>query len=251
MPTSKGRDRQQTVASTADAFALLTPVASESEAEGEATFLPEIGVQWVRRFTLIDRKKEPTNLTGIAKRQFFALIALRDAINRDDDSMASDARGRLELIYREREHQSLSQQVPDSPERHQLGEYLAPRVGMSPQESLKHFEGLRMGPKAYADSFRLLSYEIAQRMGLFTQLTVWRMKEEYRPRPAIYCLSPEVALYVHTFLLTPGAGCGWRVCPQCGEEFFQTRTSQEYWPSKCGSNYRSSNSRDNQKNKPD
>jgi hypothetical protein len=31
-------------------FALHIPVSSESEAEGEATFLPDIGEQWVRRF---------------------------------------------------------------------------------------------------------------------------------------------------------------------------------------------------------
>src|SRR5258707_15679070 len=96
MPASKVRDRQQTVARTADAFGLLIPVSSESEAEGEATFLPEIGVQWVRRFTLTDRKKEPENLTGIARRQFFGLVALWGAIKRDDDFMAKEARSRSE-----------------------------------------------------------------------------------------------------------------------------------------------------------
>jgi hypothetical protein len=156
-------------------------------------------VQWVRRFTLTDRKKEPENLTEIAKNQFFALVALKDAINRGDDIMAKGARGRLERIYRDRERQSSSQQFPDTPERHRLGEYLARYFGMSAEESLKRVEGLRMGPKAYADPYRLFSYEVTQRIGFFTRLALWRMKRQYRPRPAIYCPFPEAALYVHAF----------------------------------------------------
>jgi hypothetical protein len=115
--------------------------------------------------------------------------------------MLENARKRLEDIYRDRgrEVERGPFDITVSPEGPLIGEYLAPRTGLSPKESLKHLMGLRMGPKAYADPYRLFSYEVTQRIGFFTRLALWRMKRQYRPRPAIYCPFPEAALYVHAF----------------------------------------------------
>jgi hypothetical protein len=228
MPESKTEPRQQTVTQSNDAFALLVPASSEDEADGEAIFQPEIGVQWVRRFTPDDGKKVLKGLRGVAQRRFTALNAMKDAMDLKYAPMLQDARKRLEDIYRDegRELAGGPFDITASPEAPSMGEYFAARTGLSPKESLKHLMGPRIGPKAYADPFRLFSYEVTQRIGLLAQLALWR--EKGRCRPAIYCMYPVTALYVHTFLLTSDAGLGWRVCPikSCRKDFLQKRANQ-------------------------
>jgi hypothetical protein len=239
MPESETEPRQQTVTQSTDAFALLVPASSEHEADGEAIFQPEIGVQWVRKFTLDDGKKTFKSLTGVAKRRFHALNALKDAMDLKYAPMLEDARKRLEDIYRD-EWRKLAGgpfDITASPEGPSMGEYFAAWTGLSPKESLKHWMGLRIGPKAYADSFRLFSYELTQRIGLL-QLAPWR--EKGRRRPAIYCMYPVTALYIHTFLLTPNAGLGWRVCPikSCRKDFLQKSANQVCCTPKHENNWR-------------
>src|SRR6185295_19039569 len=86
-----------------ESFALLIP-ASPEEAVGEATFQMELGgPQPVRPFTLSDRKQMARKMKGVAGDHFFALLALRDALESGDTLMLNNARERLERIYHLRE----------------------------------------------------------------------------------------------------------------------------------------------------
>lgn len=246
MVKRSNRNRYQTVTGR-EALAVLVP-ATPIDAEGEATFQMELGTQLVRRFTLTDRKVGPTKLKGAAERHFFALVALRDALELGDELMLPDAMKRLESVYRDRERQSSFQPAASTPERQRLGEYLASYVGLSPDESLKHWEGLRPGPKAKADPHRWFSYEVTKRVAFpNAQLALWRTNGRYRS--AIYCNTLETALYVHTFIMAPTGGLGWRICPHCNVEFFQKQSNQDYCIPAHGDTHRVARSRHKKRQK--
>jgi hypothetical protein len=166
-------------------------------------------------------------MKGAAGAHFFAVLALRGALEANDDLQLAKAKERLEHAYQMREIEDPDDASADSDLDRELGEMLASRTGMSPEDSIKHFAGLRSGPRARNDPFRLLSYEVSESVGLFkAEIVLWWADQQFRP--AIFCDNKITALYVHTFFIAPIGAPGWRSCPHCGEQFFQDRPNQEY-----------------------
>jgi hypothetical protein len=221
------RDRYKPVTGK-ESFAILIPT-SPDKAMGEATFQMELGRPVpVRAVTLQELKSASRTIKGVEGDYFLALLTLKAALEARDELVMAKAKERLEKVYRLREgHWDLTQSPQDEELRKQLAESLATLVGLPPDESLKHFEGVRPGPRAKADPYRLLSYEVSKRVGFAnTEVVLWWMDGEFRP--AIYCKDIESALYVHTFFIAPTCGLGFRICPYDGEQFFQDRPNQEY-----------------------
>jgi hypothetical protein len=220
------RDSYKTVTSK-ESFALLIP-ASPKDATGEATFQMELGApQPVRAVTLPELKAAAKKLKGSAGAMFFALLALRDALESRDELALQAAKQRLERAYVLRESEAPAPFPADEDSRRLFASQIASLVGMSAEESLKHYEGLRPGPRAKADLHRLISYEVSHSVGLMNaDIALWWWKGAFRP--AIYCKNIETALYVHTFFIAPTGEIGFRICPYCTEQFFQDRPNQDY-----------------------
>jgi hypothetical protein len=202
--------------------------ASPKEATGEATFQMDLGApQPIRAVTVAELKKEAVKLRGSAGAMFFALLALRDALESRDELALQDAKQRLERAYLLRESEASVPFPADEGSRQLFASQIASLVGMSAEESLKHYEGLRPGPRAKADLHRLISYEVSRSVGLMNaDIALWWWKGAFRP--AIYCKNVETALYVHTFFIGPTGDVGFRICPHCKEQFFQNRPNQDY-----------------------
>lgn len=196
---------------------------------GEATFQMELGQPVpVRAVSLEELRSAQRAMKGAERDYFSALLTLRDALEARDELTITKAKERLEKVYRSREaKRALSESPEDGESQRQFGEVLATLVGLPPDESLRHFQGVRPGPRAKANPYRLLSYEVSQRVGRAnTEIVLWWANREFRP--AIYCKDVESALYVHTFFIAPTGGLGFRICPYDGEQFFQDRPNQEY-----------------------
>jgi hypothetical protein len=221
------RDRYKTVTSK-ESFVILVP-ASPENAAGEGNFLGELyGPQPVRVVTLPELKKEGLKLRDSAGAMFFALLALRDALESRDDLALQDSKARLERAYLLRKSE-YSVQYPDVGKRRRLfASLLASPVRiktMSVEESLQYIERLSPGPQAKADLHRLISYEVSRSVEL-ASAALWWWKGAFRP--AIYCSNIETALYFHTFFIAPTGEIGFRICPYCTDQFFQKRPNQDY-----------------------
>jgi hypothetical protein len=219
------RDHYETVTNK-ESFALLIPT-SPSEAMGEATFMGEIGApQPVRPVTLQVLKKTAREMKGAAAAHFGALLALRDALEACDKLALAKAYERMERVYRLRETESAPSMNPESDRK--VGEIFSPYVGLSPEETRRYMDGLRLGPRAKDNPQMLLSYEVSKCVnGLMDgQIVLWWVNGAFRP--AIYCSDVKTALYIHTFFIAPTGGPGFRICPYDGEQFFQDRPNQDY-----------------------
>jgi len=216
------RDQYKTVTSR-ESFTILIP-ASPEEAIGEATFQMELGrPQPVRAVTLQEVKNAAREMKGATAAHFFALLALRGALESGDRMALDKAKERMEGAYRLREAEI--SRWPDQ----QLSEFFAPSIGLSPEETLRYIDGLRCGPRASDNPSQLLSYEVSKAVRAplqEAQIVLWWMRGSFRP--AIYCNNMTTALYVHTFFVVPTGGIGFRICPHCSEQFFQDRPNQEY-----------------------
>ena len=220
------RNNYKTVTSK-ESFVLLVP-ASPKDAMGEATFQMELGApQPVCAVTLPELKAATKKLKGSAGAMFFALLALRDALESRDELASKKANERLERAYVLRESEAPAPFPADEDSRRRFASQIASLIGMSPKESLKHYEGLRPGPRAKKDFNRLISYEVSRSVGVGNaDIALWWWKGAFRP--AIYCKNIETALYVHTFFVAPTGEIGFRICPYCTEQFFQLRPNQDY-----------------------
>lgn len=198
------------------------------DATGEATFNPEfIRPRLVRAVTLADLRKEAKKMVGAEGKHFSSLLALRDALQAHDDLALANAKKMLEHAYDMRESKNPPQPLTDQDSDRQFGDLLAARIGLSAEEAVKHFEGLRPGPKASSDARRLLSYEVSESVDSpLSRIVLWWNGEAFVP--AIYCTDMATALYVHTFLVAPAGARGFRMCPQCTQQFFQDRSNQDY-----------------------
>jgi hypothetical protein len=219
------RDQYKTVTSK-ESFAILIP-ASPEEAIGEATFEMELGSpRPVRAVTLQELKNAAMEMKGADAAHFFALLALRGALEAGDKLALDKAIERMEGAYRLREAENPRWTAPEFDR--QAGEVFAPLIGLPPEESLKYLDGLRPGPRAGENPSRLLSYEVSKAVGLLgaAQIVLWWVDRTFRP--AIYCTDKKTALYIHTFFIVPTGGIGFRICPHCSEQFFQDRPNQDY-----------------------
>lgn len=221
------RDQYKTVTSK-ESFAILIP-ASPEEATGEATFKNELfrTPQSVRVVTFDELKKVARRLKGATAAHFSALLALKGALEANDELQLGAARERLAHAYRMRESENPLDVSEDPELDRKFGEVLAQRSGMSPKEAIRHFEGLQPGPKAMENPHRLFSYEVSQRVGFHsTQIVLWWIDGKFRP--AIHCEDSTAALYIHTFFIAPTGGIGYRICPKCTDQFLQDRPNQDY-----------------------
>lgn len=238
------RDRYKTVTE----FALLVP-ASPSEAMGEATFSSEaFGPSHVRAFRLEEVKKEGKNLKGIEAERFGCLLSLRGALESHDQLLLDRGKERMDKLYRLLQAEAPKNLNPDL--YREMGDALASTVGLSPEETAKYIFGLRSGPKAERDLRRMFSREVSEAVSQplhNAQVVLWWFNGEFRP--AIYCPDAKTALYVHTFLLAPAGGLGFRICPYDGEQFFQDRPNQEYCCPAHREAHRVARYRDNKKRK--
>jgi hypothetical protein len=209
-----------------ESFVLLVPSSAE-DANGEASFAREYGYSvLVRAVSLAEIRKTGMNMRGIDGDLYLALLTLRGALEARDGLVLVKAEERLEMFYQKRELEHASRQSRKFDERRRkFSESIAPSIGLSAEESLKHWDGLRPGPKAKHDLHRRLSYEVSERVRLI-QTALWWAKEDFRP--AIYCMDVETAVYVHTFFIAPTGGIGFRICPYCTTQFFQDRPNQDY-----------------------
>lgn len=241
------RDRYKTVTG----FAILVP-ALASEAMGQATFLSEADrVHHVRAITLDEVKAAAKKLRGAEAARFDALLSLRGALESRDQLALSTAKERMKEFYRLRqaEKPKITDFDEDDYERF-LGEIIADRVGLPPEEAGKYISGKRPGPSAEANPQRWFSYEVSQAVGFpleNAQVVLWWINGEFRP--AIYCPDAKTALYIHTFFLAPVGGLGFRICPYDGEQFFQERPNQEYCCPAHREAHRVARFRDKQKRK--
>lgn len=222
------RDSHKAVTSK-ESFALLIP-ASLSDAEGQSTFQMEFGSpQLVRAITVQELKKAGVKMQGASGAMFWALLALRSALEAKDALALAAAKERLEHAYRLRESERPIQSAADEASRLHFGLKIASVIGMSAEDSLKHIEGLRPGPRAKADPHKELSFEVSRAVGMMSaEIVLWWWREAFRP--AIYCKDIETALYIHSFFLAPKGEVGFRICPApaCSGQFFQDRPNQDY-----------------------
>ncbi len=195
---------------------------------GEATFLIELGnPQPVRAVTMQELKNAARQMKGADGKQFFALLALRGALESGDNLALDKAKELMEHAYRLREAEKLPTVNPEVD--WQLGELFARDSGLTPEETSRYLSGFRPGPRARENPSRLLSYEVSKAIAApldNAQIVLWWMNGAFRP--AIYCPDTKTALYVHTFFIAPVGGPGFRICPYDGEQFFQDRPNQDY-----------------------
>jgi hypothetical protein len=219
---------------------------------GQATFLSEAEqVHHVRAITLKEVKAEAKNLRRAEAARFGALLSLKGALESRDQLALNTAKERMKEFYRLRQaEQPKIAGFDDDYFERLLGEMIADRVGLSPEEAGKYLSGKRTSPRAEANPQRWFSYEVSQAVGFplqNAQVVLWWMDGEFRP--AIFCPDPKTALYIHTFFLAPAGGLGFRICPYDGEQFFQDRPNQEYCCPAHREAHRVARFRDNKKRK--
>jgi hypothetical protein len=209
-------------------FALLVQAVPPEIPMGKATFGVEIGQPLlVRPVTLKELIGFARKMNAANGREFSALLALRGALEARDELALAKAKERLEQVYRLREKEDYSQpRLQNEESRKKFSALIAAHVGLSPEEALKHYEGLRPGPKAMKNPSWLLSQEVSRIVAMWAQIVLWWVDGRFIP--AIYCFNMKTALYIHTFFLAPSGGLGFRICPYCGEQFFQNRPNQDY-----------------------
>jgi hypothetical protein len=216
-----------------ESFALLVQAIPPLKATGEATFGLEVGTPVpVHPVTLDELTNTAKKLRGADALELSALLALRGALEARDGLAEANAKERLEQALRQR-RKELAERLPETKEsREEFGRVLAHAVGLPPEESLQHYEGLLPGLQSMKNPSRLLSWAVSSTIGMWPQLVLWSVNGRFIP--AIFCAglnrdhAMKTALYVHTFLIAPTGELGFRVCPYCTESFFQDRPNQDY-----------------------
>lgn len=218
---------------------------------GETTFGPEIGHPLhVRPITLDDLKLTAGKMGDIEGKEFSALLALRGALEANDDLAMASAKQRLEGIY-QRKQKDRTARLPEAEDLRREAGMQWGVLGLTPEEALQHIEGLRPGPRAARSYPHLLSWAVSRAISDWAQLALWWVNGRFHP--AIHCAGVDerhasvVALYVHTFLVAPNREVGFRICPYDGEQFFQEQTNQEYCCPAHGAAHRVARSRNKKK----
>jgi hypothetical protein len=229
------------VTSKPERLALLIPVLRENEADGEVISGSEVGTSWARRFSDEDAKRVKQSLPEGDFRRFAGLVYAKQAIK--DPPMLEEALKRLMRSYRDTESELAQRlgQLLEQPFALEVGRNIAPRLGLSPEDSYRHLIGLHVGPRAREDAERLLAYEVGRVLAT-TMNVMWRVNGEMWP--AIYCLNEKTALYAHKFVFAATGGRSWCVCPWCREPFFQKRPLDIYCTKTCRVDAKKARSRD-------
>jgi hypothetical protein len=197
--------------------------ATPEQQEGLSTFEPELLPPGpVRVFKNSELKDARKHLSVSEAQHFRAVVQLIQALKNPSDALALErAKDGFEQVYRAKraEPTDLSE----------LGEEfanaLAKFTGQSPKEAVETLERKRPGPRAAADPRWLLSYEVSEMLSSSSRLVLWWTGEYFAP--AIWCDDIKTAFYVRLLLSVVG-GVGLRICPHCGDVFFQDRSDQNY-----------------------
>jgi hypothetical protein len=213
------RDRNKAVTSNKKTLPVLIPSSAEAQ-EGFATFQLELGVQPVRTFRNKDASTAnlKKHLSASERQHFFAVIELKEALKKRTDTIAlENALRRLLKWYELRQGESQLDSYTDEAARG-----FAKLIGLPPQEAMKHLQFLRPGPRASEDPGWLLSYEVSTVLSGFqgAQFVLWWTNHTFRP--ALWCPTMKIAFYARALLGDI------RICPHCGELFFQDRPDQNY-----------------------
>lgn len=215
------RDHNNTVTGGRFNIPVLIPATAE-EQEGVATFAQEILIKPVRTLKNSDLKNARKHLGEAEALHFRAVIALMWALQEPSDSIALQrAKDNFEKLYelRRKEPSTFSD----------LGEefatVLSKHMGLPPQQAVEIFDRKRPGKHAAEDPRWLLSYEMSEAIARSSCLVLWWTGKHFTP--AIWCDDIGTAFYVQALLNMLG-GKGLRVCPHCGETFFQQRPDQSY-----------------------
>lgn len=221
-----------------DVFALLVPVSSEAEADGEVISAPEIGATWARRFTDQDVKRAQKALSKDEWASFCRLTHAYQALKAPD--LFPEALKRTMRHYHEAEYHKEKANL--SPEALQVGRNIADVVGLPPDESYMHLVGKAVGPRAQQDSMRMFAREAFSAFSLAYPV-LWR--ENGLIRTAMHCMNARIALYGHQFFFPPIGGCRWVLCRGCELLFFQKDPRSLYHRKECGEKRRKARSRKN------
>jgi hypothetical protein len=211
------RNHYETVTNK-ESFALLVHALSPQQADGKATFMQGGGSTInVRAVTLDELKNAARNMNKVDGEQFFALLALRGAMEALDNLALAKAKERLERAQQlDKKYQDLAKRLEKSNRR--LDKLVAPFLEVVPE--LRRDADIERSPSW------LLSSEVSRMVGFKSQIVLWEVRGAFRP--AIYCSDLNTALYIHTFFIAPTGGLGFRICPYDGEQFFQEVPNQEY-----------------------
>lgn len=213
------RDHNNTVTPIKKTLPVLIP-SSPQEQEGVATFQQELGVQPVRTFRNNDASNAnlKKNLSELERQHFFAVIELKEALQKPTDTIA------LENAFRRllRWYELLQAESQLDPYTEEAKRGFAKLIGLPPQEALKHLQGLRPGPRASQDPGWLLSYEVSTVLSGVNgaQFVLWWTNGTFKP--ALWCPTIKIAFYARALL------GGIRICPHCSDLFFQERPDQDY-----------------------
>jgi len=223
-----------------DVFALLVPVSSEAEADGEVISLPEIGTARARRFTDQEVKRAQKALSKDEWATFSRLTDAYDALKTPE--LFPEALKRTMRHYHETEYHKEKANLP--PDALQVGRDIAGVVRLPPDESYMHLVGKAVGPRAQQDAMRMFAREAATAFSLAFPV-LWR--ENGLIRPAMYCMNTKIALYGHQFFFPSIGGCRWVLCRGCERLFFQKDPRSSYHSKECGGKRRKARSRKNPK----
>ncbi|MFZ3214201.1 MAG: hypothetical protein WA188_22065 [Terriglobales bacterium] len=191
--------------------------------EGLSTFEQELSPPCpVRIFKNSELKDARKHLTVAEVQHFTAVVELIQALKNPSDTIAlKRAKDGFEEVYKAKR--------AEPSDLIELGEEfanaLAKFTGQPPREAVETLERKRPGPRAAADPRWLLSYEVSEMLTSSCRLVLWWTGERFTP--AIWCDDIKTAFYVRALLSVVG-GVGLRICPHCGDVFFQERRDQNY-----------------------
>jgi hypothetical protein len=197
--------------------------ARPEQQEGLSTFehelLPPCPVRIFKNSELKDARK---HLTVGEVQHFTAVVELIQALKNPSDTIAlKRAKDGFEEVYKaKRDEPSDLLELGE-----EFANALAKFTGQSPREAVETLEHKRPGPRATADPRWLLSYEVSEMLNSSSRLVLWWTGERFSP--AIWCDDIKTAFYVRALLSAVG-GVGLRICPHCGDVFFQERRDQNY-----------------------
>lgn len=236
------RDHYKTVTSK-ESFALLIRSYSPDGGTEDGTFLPPITKKEanssevtflsnpVRAVTLQEIRKAAREMRGAEGDRFYALLALKGALESKDEVALAKVKERMERVYQVREREY----AKDLSLRHgftteEMSRIFPFGVGLPEFEALefnllKNWPDLQPGPRAHENASRLLAYALSERVSS-ARIVLWWAAGNFTP--AIYCEDIETCIYVHTFIVASGGRIGWRICPHCTEPFFQKKPNQDY-----------------------
>jgi hypothetical protein len=206
---------------------ILIP-ATQGREEGFATFESELQIQPVRALSNGDLKGASSAMRPEEAKHFYAVTMLTQALGANPDRLAIK---RATDLLREAYDLKKKERGPlftlNESEQSQVGSVLTGLMGLpakKAEQALQVLEGLRPGPQASKNVRWLLSYEISEALR-DARLVLWWTGRAFQP--AIWCPTLQTAFYARALLAVVGV-TGFRVCPYCGEPFFQKRSDQDY-----------------------